>query len=154
MTMPITTQWDDPTTKLVIRYDLSGKWTWEEFWQAYLDAELLMDGADHTHTVHYILNSTDDISARHVPSGVFSQLPRFYKSSKGSPNGRTVRVPTPTESLYRMWDSVATKIFPRIAQRITFAKSLDDARDMIQSWHDEEQQASADPKAKTTADEA
>jgi hypothetical protein len=87
--MPFQVAWDDPA-QTCIRYDVTGKWTTQEFWQAFQKAKQMIEAVDHP--VNFIVHMQDESSRGHLPSGFIMHLANLYRNAHPRA-GRTVVVP-------------------------------------------------------------
>ena len=125
--MPVEAFWDNDE-KTVIRYENVGRWTMEEFWTAYEKARAMIDSVDHQ--VHFVTVSMDELSQGHVPPNFLTNIRAMYRNAHPRA-GRTIVVPKPKGVVGKVWDSLITKTLPQIRQRLDFADSLSEARDML-----------------------
>lgn len=126
--MPVHIGWDDPE-QMVLRYDLSGRWTWEEFAACYKEGVALIQGR--TDKINYIVNPLDSISRNYVPTSAFIQS---LNMSRGGPQhqwGCTIIV-SDSRFLRSIYD-MGKRLYPRLTQHYQFADSLEEARARIAS---------------------
>jgi hypothetical protein len=102
------------------------RWTWEEFFAAFEEGTKMLAWADHT--VHFILNPLDPMSRGYLPPGAMQNTLILYRRSKANAG---VTVIVGASSFFRSLYGIGQRIYPRIAARILFAESLDEARDML-----------------------
>ncbi len=123
--MGVQVQWDNPQ-KTILRYDFTGRWTWDEFYAAYNIAKILLSTTPHK--VYFILHPLDDISRRHTPPNAMSHMISIWRRT--APNaGKTVSVGGSMFS--RTLFGMASKVNPKIAEMHAFAPSLDEARALL-----------------------
>jgi hypothetical protein len=123
--MGVQAVWDNEQ-QTIIRYDLSGKWTWDEFFTAYETAKAMLNASPHV--VHFILNPTDAASRRHLPPGIVSRIGNTARTKL--PNaGITVAIGS--SNVVRSIISAAARLYPRISKQYQFADTLDEARAII-----------------------
>lgn len=121
--MSVTVQWDNEL-HTVMRYDFGGRWTWDEFFQAYATAKTQM--ATVSHTVHFILNPLDEIAGGYVPPGALTHVISIYRNTL--PNtGMTVNVGA-KRSFARSLMDIIGRVAPRVEKHFTYANSLEEAR--------------------------
>jgi hypothetical protein len=123
--MPVTPQWDNDD-KTIIRYDLTGRWTWDEFFAAFDEGTTMLDTVQHT--IHFIVNPLDLMSRGYLPPGALQNTLALYRRSKANA-GSTVIVGGST--FFRSLYGIGQRIYPRIAAHSRFADSLDQARILL-----------------------
>lgn len=128
--MPVVAVWDDPDEKTIIRYEIWGRWSAKEF-----DAELdhtdeMLSSINHERTVHYIVMLDTGIW---MPGGLGSTLDRLAAAKRRKLN-MTVMIGTSpiVRSMVSLYQDRYGKIFQ--LGDYQFAKSLDDARAMIEDF--------------------
>lgn len=123
--MPISLVWDD-AEKRVLRYDIEGRWMWDEMFKAFDEGAALMKDIDYT--VNFIVNPLDAPARNYIPPNSLGNTIRMY--NRALPNaGVTVLITTnPTvTTLLRL----LTTLNPRIAARYMVAESLEVAREKL-----------------------
>jgi hypothetical protein len=124
--MGVQIHWDNPQ-KTTLRYDFTGRWTWDEFYAAYDVAKPMMMSV--THKVDFILNSSDDVSRRYTPPNAMTHMLSIAR--KALPNaGKCVSVNNGS-AFRRVLLTMVTKVNPKIAEVYVFAKTLEEARAML-----------------------
>jgi hypothetical protein len=123
--MGVQVVWDD-AEKRALRYDLSGRWQWDEFFPVYNQAVEIIKPL--TYDVHFIVNPADDVTrGGYLPPNVLSQIGKLNKINP--PNvGVTYVIGTPV--LQVLYD-VFRKVYPRIAHKYVHVRSLEEARRLI-----------------------
>jgi hypothetical protein len=123
--MPVAVQWDNPE-KTIIRYDLTGRWTWDEFFATYAEASGMLASVEHT--VNFIVNPLDYLSQGYLPAGTLQKTIGLYRN--GPPNtGITIVVGA--GSFFRSLHGISQRIYPKAAARYKFAISIEEARSML-----------------------
>jgi hypothetical protein len=123
--MPVTAQWDNDD-KTIIRFDVSGRWTWAEYRAANAEIRKMVDGL--SYIVHFIVNPLDDQSRGYLPPGALQHIRSVYGSV--SPNvGMTAVIGA--SPYYHALYAIGRKIYPQIAVRYRFANSLEEARALL-----------------------
>ncbi|MBL8164191.1 MAG: hypothetical protein JNJ61_19550 [Anaerolineae bacterium] len=123
--MSVVIEWDN-AEQTALRYDLSGRWTWEEFFAAFDQGRQMLSQVEHV--VHFILNPLDDASRNYVPPGALTHSMNIHRRSP--PNaGYTIFVGAGTFIL--TLQSIGMKIAPQSALRYRFCSTLDDAREIL-----------------------
>jgi hypothetical protein len=126
--MGVKAVWDNEQ-HTIVRYDLSGKWTWDEFFTAYEDAKVMLNAT--SHVVHFMLNPTDAASRSHLPSGIVSRIGNTARSRL--PNaGITVAIGS--SSFVKSLVNTAARLYPRIRKQYQFAETLDGARALLAEY--------------------
>ncbi|MFN8376170.1 MAG: hypothetical protein U0694_25260 [Anaerolineae bacterium] len=123
--MGVQVQWDNPE-KTILRYDMSGKWTWDRFFNAYEAGKALMNTV--SHKVNFILNPTDEISRAYTPPNAMSHMISIGRKAHPMA-GKTVSISNNTFT--RVLLQMVSKVNPKIAEMYAFADSLEDARVML-----------------------
>lgn len=124
--MGVQVQWDNPE-KTIIRYDFSGRWTWDEFYVAYDKAKVMLSGT--TQKVHFIMNSTDDISRKYTPPNALTHMMSIGR--KSVPNaGKVIRVGG--SQFTRVLFQMVSKVNPKLIDTFAFATTLEEARAMAE----------------------
>ena len=127
--MPIQTHWDNDE-KTIIRYEMYGRWTTQEFWEAYETARKMINSVEHK--VHFIQVSMDKASIGYIPNGFISHLRSIYRNAHPRA-GRTIVIPKARGMIGEIWDRMITKAIPKIREHFDFADSLDEARALLQT---------------------
>jgi len=120
--MPITVQWDD-TDETIMRNEFSGKWTWEEFFDANRQASTMIAAK----------NYRCDIIANMRPGTMESAGPALYNARQVMreypPNfGLLVVVTNP---LLGMLTNVFKRFDTDLGSRVVSVATLDQARELI-----------------------
>jgi len=131
--MSIVVKWDTEE-KSIVRYEVSGRWTWDEMYQAILEAHALADSV--TYKVEAIVDMSN---TRHVPGGASPHAKNMLGTTH--PNmGRVVIVGAGTylRLLLETFGRVAGQVgvsrqanAPDSGNEPIFARSLDEARDIL-----------------------
>lgn len=120
--MSVSAQWDNEE-KTVIRYDMQGRWTWDEFYLAYEEAKTMLRSVPHT--VHFITQPLDSLSNGYMPTSALTHIINIYR--KALPNsGATVTIGN--SNFARAMVSILGRVAPNAANKFLFAKSLEEAR--------------------------
>jgi hypothetical protein len=123
--MSVKVVWDDEQ-HTALRYDLEGRWTWDEFYAAFNEGKAMMEGS--AHTVHFILNAMDNLSKGYVPPGALSHVASL---NRNAPPNAGITVAVGGNTLGKIFHGMIARIYPKIAKRYAFADSLEEARAMI-----------------------
>ena len=120
--MGVQVSWDNDD-KTVIRYDLAGRWQWEEFYPKYQQAVEMIAPLDHK--VDFIVNPADEVTRRgYAPPNILSRLWDLNKRSPANV-GTTYVIGSPLlKALY----SVAMKVYPALSKNYVYVSSLEEAR--------------------------
>ena len=127
--MPIDVAWDDETCT-IIRYTFTTPWTWNDYRQAIDKGWELAKSVDHpTDTI------TDMSQSRLWPDGIFNNIRKSV-----------VEIPDTTQSVVlvgggmfvEMAISVLRRVYRSPGARFLTAKSVDEARQLIQQRRDEQ----------------
>jgi hypothetical protein len=122
--MPIRVIWDSPD-KTVIRYDVEGRWTWEEYYTARREARKMLDGVDHS--VHFLTNPVDPVSFNYVPPGFLSKMMTLYRYNQRK-TGVSVMIGGP---FIQVMTPLVVRIMPQLSGRLQVAPSLEQARSLL-----------------------
>ncbi len=123
--MSVQVQWDNDD-HTVLRYDVQGHWTWNEFYESFAQARTMLQTV--SNTVDFIVNPADFRSRGYIPSGMISRVVQLYRSIP--PNtGSTVIVGG--GDFFRIINNVSRGFYPRIAARYHFTDTLDEARALL-----------------------
>ena len=116
--MPVEVTWDDDAhTRIYYRF--SGKWTWDEAWQAMSKANRL--SREEEHTVHALIDLT---GSNWFPPGAITQ---FRASRKMRPPNRGYLIIISTSTLIRTIENIIRLIFPDVMSDYHTAQTYDDA---------------------------
>ncbi|MEO8607211.1 MAG: hypothetical protein ABI690_04985 [Chloroflexota bacterium] len=127
--MPIQTYWDNDA-KTIIRYEMFGRWTTQEFWDAYETAREMINSVEHK--VYFIQVSMDKQSIGHIPNGFVTHLRSIYRNAHPRA-GRTIIIPKARGMIGEIWDRMITKAMPKIRDHFDFADSLEEARALLET---------------------
>lgn len=119
--MVVRASWDDKAEH-VIRYDFEGRWTWEEFEQAYGEAARLFGSVDTE--VDVIVNL---LSSTALQRGVLGVIKRVADEA---PPNHGVTVFVGERDILQAFARAFERIYPLSARRyrLDFCASLDEAR--------------------------
>ena len=125
--MPIQVHWDDEA-KTIIRYEMFGRWTTQEFWEAYEQARAMINEVEEK--VNFIQISMDKASIGYMPNGFITHLRSIYRHAHPRA-GRTIVVPKARGLIGEIWDRMIIKAFPQVREHFDFADSLEEARELL-----------------------
>jgi hypothetical protein len=119
--MPVHITWDEGLSD-VIRYDFEGRWTWNEFEQAYSEAVRLFGTVDHP--VDVIVNLLPSTA---LPRGILDVVKRVADNAPPH-HGMTVYVGQ--RDILQVFARAFERIYPNAAARypLAFCATLDEAR--------------------------
>lgn len=120
--MPVSVEWDNEA-KNVLRYDLGGRWTWDEFFKAFNDGKDLM--AEVTHVVHFIVNPLDTVSNGYLPPGA---LTHAHNISRAAPPNAGATVLVGGGPFLKAMYTVGQRLYPRVSNQYKIVDSLETAR--------------------------
>ena len=139
--MSVTIQWDNEE-KTILRYDMSGFWTWDEFFPAFEQGKQMISEVEHE--VSFIVNPLDNQSRNHIPTSVLTHIRSINRNVP--PNaGPTVSVSV--SNFARALIRTLSYLAPQIAERYFFADSLEQARILLKERTGQEQPAPPKPDA-------
>ncbi len=123
--MTITVEWDNEE-KTVIRTEISGHWTWEEYHHALGETQRLVRGVNHEVAV---------INLRHPgavsPKG--NPLPHLSRAAKHMPENQTFTVNVSSDKkMVGLIARIMTRIFPFMPKKFFVVDTLEEARALIQ----------------------
>lgn len=123
--MPVNAAWDD-AAHTIIRYELIGNWTWDEYFATRETLNAMLDSV--SHPIYVII---DVGQMRGVPMNALSEMARGTQRAQAQrPNwagGYFVGV----NPLFRTLFNVFRRINPQMAARYQTAETLEEARRMI-----------------------
>jgi len=125
--MNILVDWDDSQTHKTIRYDFIGMWEWFDFSQASTQAFHMMAEVPHEVNVIFDLRLSLD-----VPSGAFRAIHRLLQFA---PENMDIIVIASEDKLTQQIFAMLLKLDKDLRRQITFAKTLEDARVLLQQYH-------------------
>jgi hypothetical protein len=123
--MPVHVQWDNPENT-ILRYDVEGHWTWEEFLEAFQKARIM--AASTQHTIHAIVHPADNKSLGYLPSGTLSQVIQLYRNA---PSNFGLTAIISDSDFFNIFNRISRQLYPRIADRYLFVASLEEARSLL-----------------------
>jgi hypothetical protein len=121
----VNVQWDN-LEKTIIRYDFSGRWTWDEFYAAYEIAKAMLIGT--TQKVYFIMNSTDEVSRKYTPPNALTHMISIGR--KAVPNAGKV-ISVSGNAFTRVLFQMVSKVNPKLVDSYAFASTLEEARAMV-----------------------
>lgn len=125
--MPILVVWDNDE-KTILRYDIRGRWTWDEMMNAYNEGAALLKEV--SHTVDFIVYPIDPISKAHIPPNSLSNVLRLHgKSLSNAGVTALINDNTTARTLLRLLSALN----PRIAARYIMVDTLEEARQKLDS---------------------
>jgi hypothetical protein len=132
--MPVDVDWDDER-KIAIRFELSGRWTWDEFYPAYDKAHTLMDTVDYPVALIF---HPDRIAAVHYPSDMASNT-RTLDKHRHPRMGLSLTVTDNAGAVIRAMVKAASVFLPKDRQT-QFVNSLEEARAIVSAQHAQKRQ--------------
>jgi hypothetical protein len=131
--------WDDDQHR-VIRYDFSGAWTWDELYEAFDRAKVLIAGQPHT--VYFICNFLPD--SQRVLDFRLDNLTQIRNLVARVKAGSVIIIVN--GGLYnRLLYAVFARIYPQLAAHFKYVNTLDAAREHLQQIIAAEQDGRIDP---------
>jgi hypothetical protein len=123
--MSVYVDWDN-TEHTIVRFDLTQRWTWDEFSQAYQYALTLLESVPHR--VHFIIHMSDPVSASYMPPNSIQEAVKIYKD--GPPNlGKTIFAGG--NAIAKSIHQLGQNVYPTIFGKYLLAASLDEARTFL-----------------------
>jgi hypothetical protein len=123
--MPVQIVWDD-AEQTVIRFELTGKWSWQEFYSAYTSKW------DEVANVGHRVDAIADVTqTQYMPAGSITQVRSFANKR---PHNTGIIVFAGANSYVTALMETVQKLFKVLSQRsvpVRFAASLDEARAII-----------------------
>ncbi len=120
--MGVNISWDNGE-KTALRYDFKGRWTWEEFDAAALEA-FAMTGSV-THTVDSISNF--EIGATLPPNALF----QFRRAMSKAPPNRGITVIVGGSLFIKTMVTTFSRLNKQLGERLQIADSLEQARALL-----------------------
>lgn len=124
LTVGISVQWyDDEKTIIVVTFD--AEWTWKDVHDVNTNATVLYESVD------YIVDILADVRNSHlVTTGILSYAQNLL-TMPWHPHAGNVVVVGASRSVRTLFEAAAL-VARKSLERITFAQSMDEARDIIQ----------------------
>jgi hypothetical protein len=118
--LPISTQWHD-AEQTIIRCDITGAWTWEEFHASLDEAHQLLATVNHP----VVIINVRDASAK-TPRG--NPFPHITRASRDKPDNQILTISVNTnKSMTQMVAKVLTSIFPFMPSALVMADTFEEA---------------------------
>lgn len=136
--MPVSVGWDDETHN-AIRFDLVGKWTWDEFFPAFDQASALIDSVEHHVSLIF---HPDRAASLHYPPDMAINT-RSINKRRHERMGLSLTVTENSGVVIRTMVRAASAFLPKDRQT-QFVNSLEEARAMIARYR--EQQTTTPPR--------
>ncbi len=123
--MAIEVFWDNPE-QTIIRQDLGGMWTSEQYFESVMQMYSMMKTV--SHRVHIVVDLTNVVGH---PTRMAAAAPRL--NAHLPPNrGLTVGINVPRYIVTII--HVATRLYPRLGRHVYFVKSLQEAYEVIKTY--------------------
>jgi len=122
--MAVTLSWDD-AEHTILRYDFTGRWTWDEFHDVLVQVVKILDQAP---------AEIDIIADLSQSAGIpLNLLPNIKRVAEMAHPHAGLTVYVGTSGLLRAFGEMFSKIYPAAAAKykFDFARTLDDARQII-----------------------
>jgi hypothetical protein len=120
--MGITVSWDNES-KTATRYDFQGRWTWDEFRRATVEAFALTSSVTHrVDSISYFHKGAD------LPSNA---LFHFSKAMKDAPTNRGMTIIVGGTVLINNLVSIFSKVYKPLGARLMLAHTLEEARQKL-----------------------
>ena len=126
--MTITVTWDNED-KTIVRTEISGNWTWEEYHDALTETYALVRSVDHEVAL---------INLRHAgavnPRG--NPYPHYSRAAKHMPDNQSLVVNVSSEKkMVGMVAKIMTRIFPFMPKKFFVVDTIEEARALIDKMH-------------------
>jgi hypothetical protein len=115
----VTVDWLDEE-KTVLIYQIYGKWTWEEFYNAFERARVMM--ASVPYVVHAITIPRDDAARRHIPSNILTHFPIITRRLPSNA-GMAAMVITGFNPIWRSMYNTVVRLYPPFGRRVAMVVS-------------------------------
>jgi hypothetical protein len=125
--MPIYVFWDSPE-QTIVRQDLNGRWTSQEYVQSVMDMYAMMRTVPHL--VHIVVDMT---RTEDYPTLMIAFASRF-NTQLPSNRGLTVGINIPAYLVSIV--HIATRMYPRLGRNVHFTTTLESAYDIVQQYGD------------------
>ena len=120
--MPIVVVWDN-AEKNIIRFDVTGNWSWDDFDAAFATAAKMIDEVGHS--VYFI---TDQGSFAKPPNGSFNHVKHIIESTDKS----TILSVFVTKNMFaRVIVQVFGRLFPLMGEKIRFVETMEEAHALV-----------------------
>lgn len=121
--MSVNVLWDNED-KTVLRYEFTTPWTWDEYYSAACQAEILLKEAQHSSDT-----IVDFTAVGGLPIGALTHLRHAAELTPS--NGPHTTVMTGVSPYIKTIDDLMAKLFPGTNQVVRHAKSVDEARRIL-----------------------
>ena len=132
--MPVSIRWYDPE-KTIILYDVSGRWTWAEFFEAYDEAIKMINTSNHA-VIHGIINTLPDVPLAYMPANTISGFMNAVRRLP-SKSGIGVLVNPGSKLLQAMHDTVS-RLYPPYGRRVALVDTFEAALERIRQHTESE----------------
>jgi hypothetical protein len=121
--MPIQVIWGNEEKTVILR-EMSGKWTWDEFFESQRTVNDMLEGIPQT------IDQIFDVSrASALPQGALTQL-RSATNQRAYNSG--LRVVVGPNRFYEMMFAMLAKIMPHLKDSVVMVETMEDAYQVIQ----------------------
>jgi hypothetical protein len=121
--MPVSMYWEDEA-QTIMRYDISGRWTWPEFYDAL--NKVLPEWEKITHRTDTIIK----LESIALPTDTLRNV-RTLSEKQNTSSGLSVIVTTNT--LAHVLYNTSRNLYPKVAQYFRMAHTMEEARALIQT---------------------
>ncbi len=121
--MAIVINWDTEE-KHAIRIEITGRWTWDEMWNALSSIHDLLEEVDY---VVSIIVPNCDALVHTVPSGVLTQIGALNRR-RHPRSGIMLLVDEKDTNANRLWYRMIGTVYPHFYELFRFINSMDTAR--------------------------
>jgi hypothetical protein len=140
--MPITVEWFNADKRIFV-FRLSGRWSWQEYYEAHNLSVQLVNSVDYG--VYGLFVPQDRIAASYVPANTISNIPSVIRRA---PRNAVLTVLVGDNATWTSIHKVMQRLIPGSMQTIRLVPSVEQALKLFQ----EHAQAAGTPELRTTPD--
>lgn len=125
--MSVTVRWYD-VEKTIILYDVSGRWTWDEFFEAYDKAIQMMETSEQA-VIHGIINTLPDVPLTYMPTNTIAG---FINAVRRLPHKAGIGVMVnPGSRLLRAMHDTVGRLYAPYNRRVALVNTFEEALERI-----------------------
>jgi hypothetical protein len=136
--MAVSVAWDNDE-QTILRYDVKGHWTWDEFTVAFKQGLAMVAAV--THRVDFMVNPLDQKSRGYLPPNTIYHVITMYRNS---PPNKGLTVVIGGGSFFKTLNELNRRLYPRISARYLVVDSLEEARAALKTKCEEVESPSVD----------
>jgi hypothetical protein len=129
--MPARVYWDNEEKSIIVR-EMSGDWTWEEYFVAIKQVREFLDEVDHHVDIIVDCRETYKFPTAALPN--IANANRSYSANMG------VQVIVGSNLIVKMFAEMLQKVMPQAISHFLFVNAIEDAYKVIKKHNDEKSQ--------------